>query len=259
MDALISLPVSGIGVEVSPPGGREDVMLAEASRCDTDLALRLVERVARPVAGEVDWSDLSVTDLDALVLHIRRTVFADVIRTTVRCTAPGCRERVDIAFGIGAYLDHHRPRRPAGVEEADRPGWFTLRDHAARFRLPSGADMLAARRSPHPKRELRRRCVVPDDSGRSVLRRVERAMEALAPNLAGNLSGRCPECGVALTAGFDPQAYCLGELRIQALAVYDDVHDLARAYGWSEDQILSLPRARRIRYTELVRADSGEA
>jgi hypothetical protein len=259
MDALISLPVSGIGVEVSPPGGREDVMLAEAARCDTGLALRLIERVVRPVEEDVDWNELTVTDLDALVLHIRRTVFADVIRTTVRCTAGGCGQRVDIAFGIASYLAHHRPRRAGGVEPADRPGWFRLGDHAARFRLPSGADMLAARRSPRPKHELRRRCVAPDDAGGPVLRRVERAMEALAPSLAGDLSGRCPECGGGLTLGFDPQAYCLGELRIQAVGVYEDVHDLARAYGWSEDQILALPRARRIRYAELVRADRGEA
>lgn len=259
MDASITLPVSGIGVEVAELGGYEDVLLTEIRACDTALALELVERVARPIGRDVEWSALTVSDLDALVLHIRRAVLADIVRTTVRCRAQACGERVDIRFGIGEYLAHHRPRRARQVEAEDEPGWYALRDRSARFRLPSGADMVALRACARPEIELRRRCIQPEDAGGAVLRRVQRAMEALAPNLAGDLVGTCAECGEHLALRFDPQRYCLRELRMHAASVYDDVHVLATAYGWTEPDILALPRARRARYAELVRGERRES
>jgi hypothetical protein len=92
-----------------------------------------------------------------------------------------------------------------------------------------------------------------------MLRRVENAMEALAPPLSHTVQGQCPECGSVLDLYFDAQQFCLQELRGQALFIYDDVHLLAMEYHWSEADILALPRNRRAQYAERVRQERSVA
>jgi hypothetical protein len=83
--------------------------------------------------------------------------------------------------------------------------------------------------------------------------RVEAAMAALAPPLAGPLRGRCPHCARPIEAWFEARLYCLQELRDRARFVHDDVDTLAERYHWSERAILNLPQVRRAQYVERAR------
>jgi len=257
---LIRLPVSERDVVVRQPTGEEDVLLLEATAYDIHLALALVARLARPADGsQPDWETLSVTDLDALLLRIRQAVLGDRIRTDLFCQEPGCGARFDISFRIGDYLDHHRPRRPRGVEPADAPGYYRFRDAPVLFRLPTGQDLAEISRQRRKEQTLIQRCVpVAELSGR-MRRRIETALEALAPSLCHNLDAQCPECGATVAIHFDPQRFCLLELRYHAVFLYETVHTLARCYHWSEAEILALPRARRIYYAELARQERSLA
>jgi len=80
-------------------------------------------------------------------------------------------------------------------------------------------------------------------------------MEAMAPNLSGEMQGECPECHRRITVYFDVQKYVLRELRDRASRVYEDIHLLALNYRWSEESILLLPRNRRILYAEMLRQE----
>jgi len=62
----------------------------------------------------------------------------------------------------------------------------------------------------------------------------------------------CPACGAGLTARFDPVAYTLAELRDAFAGIYQETHALASGYGWQEEVILRLPRARRQRYCAMI-------
>ena len=77
-------------------------------------------------------------------------------------------------------------------------------------------------------------------------------MEGMAPSLASELQGACPECGAGVVAWFDPLQYTLRELGEQAAFVYEDVCAIARLTHWSEAEILTLPASRRARYAELA-------
>ncbi|HEX2047668.1 MAG TPA: hypothetical protein VHF27_07885 [Acidimicrobiales bacterium] len=256
----VRLHVSGLEVEVRQPAGAEDVLLAEAWSLDAALAVELVSRVAAPAgAGAPEWADLVHTDLDALLLVVRATVFGDVIRSDVVCPAVDCQARADITFGIGDYLRHHRPRPPRRVHPAAEPGWYLLDGAAVRFRLPTAADLLAAAAEPRPDEVLRARTTSPSRLPAPLRRRVDAAMAALAPPLVDDLLAACPECHQAFTVRFDPREYCLRELRAQALSVFEDVHLLASAYNWPEQEILALPRSRRLLYAEMAREERGPA
>jgi hypothetical protein len=254
------LPVSGLDVLLRQPAGAEDLLLAEATACDTRLAISLASHVARPArGGSVDFGALPITDLDALLLGIRRMMLGDHVRTDVVCGADGCGARVDIGFRITDYLAHHRPRKARGVRPGDEPGWFFLEGAGVSFRLPSGTDQVDTLHVQHAARELAERCLRPADVSTRVRRRVESAMEMLAPSLSNDLEGLCPACRATVSVPFDPQRYVLQELRETGALLYEEIHLLASHYHWSEEAILALPRPRRAMYAELIHAERGRA
>src|SRR6185503_1480710 len=193
---MVRLPVSGLNVQLRLPTGADDVLLHEAAVGDTHLALLLLDRVAAPAAESgVAWSDLTVTDLETLLLMLRRLVFGDLIRSEGVCPAAGCGARMDISFCIGDYVGHHQPRLPHNIEAADEPGWYHLKSTPVCFRLPSGADQAAGAFQPRVEQWLAQRCIRPADVPAGLRRRAETAMEALAPSLSHEVQARCPECG----------------------------------------------------------------
>jgi hypothetical protein len=254
--AKVRLPISGIDVMLREPVGAEDILLLEAPAFDTAFALELVARLAFLANGQtVEWSNLCVTDLDALLLLLRQMLLGNLIRTDIICPAADCGARIDVAFRIGEYLAHHRPRTARGVEAADEPGWFRLRNTPVSFRLPTAADQVAVAQALKPARELIQRCIRPTNIPVRLLRRIETAMEALAPGLSQNLQGHCPHCEMSVDMYFDVQQFVLSELRNQAALIYGDVHVLALHYHWSQAEILALPRGRRARYAEMAQRE----
>jgi len=251
---MIRLPVSGLELILRQPAGAEDILLLETPSNDTDLSLALVSRLAQSVNGVViNWRDVSVSDLEFLLLTLRQIVFGDWIRTDAICPTQGCGKRVDVSFQISDYLSHHLPRRSHSITPTETPDWFQLRNTDVTFRLPTVADQIAITYHPQPEQALRHRCIRPSEISAKLRQRVETAMAALAPNLSDDLQGQCAECGTAITLFFDVPQFTLQELRRQAAFVYEEIHLLASSYQWSESAILALPHHRRQHYAEQVR------
>jgi hypothetical protein len=243
--------------------------MAEAAPGDVGLALVIAKRLVRASDGvDLDWDLIPVTDLDAIVLRLRQLLIGDRVVTDVRCRNQDCGSRIDFEFRISAYVAHHYPKserlplRKWSVEPVDaEPGWYRLSRVAADstetmlalFRLPSGIDQLAVAGLPDAAEALARRCIRPADLPRRWRRRVEAAMEKIAPSLSADVQGQCPQCGGRIRVRFDARQYCLEELRNLAAFVYEDVDALAQRYHWSEDAILAMPNARRASYAELAR------
>ena len=64
----------------------------------------------------------------------------------------------------------------------------------------------------------------------------------------------CPRCAHQWQALFDIVPYLWSALEDWAQRTLADVHLLARAYSWSEREILGLSATRRQHYVEMVRA-----
>jgi hypothetical protein len=253
---MFRLPISGFNVALRFPAGAEDLLLLEVSDTDTRLAIDLLARLVTS-GGEFRWEALPAGDLEALLLSLRQMIFGDTILASAVCSAPKCRKPVDVSFRISDYLKHHTPRRPVSVIEDGEAGWWRLRYEEIRFRLPTAEDQVAVRGSRQPALDLWRLCVRPVDLPGRQKRRVERAMEALAPSLSGPLLGKCPECLSETEIHFDVERFVLSELRDQAGYLYRDVHLLAKHYHWPEQMILALPRYRRLQYADLLLEDGS--
>ncbi len=247
------LPVSGVLLSVREPTGEDEIFLVETALAPLPAFLELARRVGRVAAGDpLDWTSLSATDIHAAALVIRRSWLGDAIRTDTTCPDPDCRERIDVSFGIESYIEHHRPRRPRGVTPGSGEGWFELAGAAVRFSIPTVADLLEAASASRPADRLSARCVDAAEISPALARRLDRALAALAPSFDDLLGGSCPSCGHEVTMRFDPLAYTLTELRTAFSGIYLETHALATAYGWPEQEILTLPRSRRRRYASII-------
>src|SRR5205809_3820044 len=116
---MVALPVSGLEVTLAHPGGEEDVLLCESPRHDTTLAVALLSRLARSDGAPLQCESLTVTDLEVLLLQLRRMVLGDVVRGETGCSSPDCGARVDVTFRISEYLAHHARRPSPDAAPAD--------------------------------------------------------------------------------------------------------------------------------------------
>lgn len=268
------LPSSGRHVELREPTGEDELLVLQSMGPAPTTVLALASRLAsgqsEPIdaegelidaqGGSIDWPALPAVDLGGAALLIRRCWLGETIRAEALCPAEGCGDAIDVAIDIQAYLDHHRPRPYRGAKEYE-PGWFVLAGTDVRFRIPRIADVLEILNDPRPGARLLERCIrSPGHSDAaqlptSVARRVDRALEALAPRLDGELSGVCPACGQTVALHFEPVGYVLAELRDASTGLFSQVHELALAYHWSEQTILALDRRRRHGYVTMIRGE----
>lgn len=197
---------------------------------------------------------LPVGRRDARLLLLRRWTFGEEVEGVVDC--PGCGERMEVTFGVGDIL-LPEPEGRAGELSLERDGY------TVRFRLPDTRDLEAVAGAPEADRGfLLRRCLLEVRGGRGefppealpddVVAAVVEAMERADPQAAVQLSSDCPACGHRWSTGFDILSWFWDEIESWGRRTLHDVHLLARAYGWSESEILALGAGRRQSYLELA-------
>lgn len=217
--------------ELGHQGGRAEVALAW-------LALAHPERAPGELAA------LPLGRRDRMLLDLRARLFGPTLQLRAAC--PRCAEAVEAA------LDVH-PSDPVALpaDHAVAAGERTIR-----FRLPTAADVAAAADSGDPQAALLARCVLDpraalaDDDAAAVLS----AMAALDPDADITLALTCPACDHAWSASLDVVEFLRAELAAWSTRFADEVDALARAYGWSEADILRMSPARRHLYLDRVRA-----
>jgi hypothetical protein len=65
----------------------------------------------------------------------------------------------------------------------------------------------------------------------------------------------CPECGEAFVADLEVAGFVWAAVRAHAQRVLGEIDVLARAYGWTEPDILALSEPRRRTYLRLARGE----
>lgn len=208
------------------------------TRHPIDRALLLFAAAAPDLAVDA-LPDAPIGQRDAAILDLRNASFGARIDAYGRC--PECGERFEFRLD-GREL---RDAAPPAVDAAfvDTKG--------LRLRLPTSRDLAAAVRSANAAEFLARACCA-DDSSFDVASVADVAQSIAAQDPAADLrlALRCEACDHGWDESFDPAAYCWQEVEVRAARLFDEVHGLARAYGWTEDEVLRLGPARRATYLE---------
>ncbi|HET7228753.1 MAG TPA: hypothetical protein VFJ16_01990 [Longimicrobium sp.] len=220
-----------------------------------DRALTLLA-AASPGTPRATLAALSVAERDARLLELRAAMLGPQLPAFTPC--PACGERLEMTLDSGELGVRDAPPGP-GPWDASVGGM------EFRFRLPDSRDLAAVAEcasAEEGRRLLAERCVLAARRGGREVAAAEltddevsalsEAMGEVAPNAEVVLALSCPACGEAWSALLDVEAFFWAELSVRARRVLREVDALARAYGWSEREILSLPPRRRRSYLELV-------
>jgi hypothetical protein len=189
---------------------------------------------------------------NAALLAVRNSVFDSIWPLRSRC--PECDAELEFAadsLALAQQLD------PMGTPAAGPVPW---RGGSLDLRAPTARDLRAVahhRDKRAAARALLARCtdgLDPAELDDPALEELGQRVEALDPAALVSFALACPDCGHRWSAAIDVAEAVWSELRLAAERILTDVDALARAYGWTEDEILRLSPARRAAYLQLVDA-----
>lgn len=216
-----------------------------------DRGLRALA-VAMPGETPLDIASRPVGWRTLALLRLRGATFGRRLAACADC--PACGSAMAFDVDIAALLD----TLSAPPEDASARPVFDA--HGAAWRLPSSHDQARAAHAADSGEALAvllRACRlgVPDDAllpRGAALEEIEMRMEALDPAANIELSLRCADCAHEWLVALDADACLWDDISASARGLMLDVHRLARAYGWTETQVLALGPGRRAAYLDLA-------
>ena len=237
---------------------------------DSAVLASLVCSPAGDPLGLSKARELSMGDRELLLLLLRRQIFGNIMPCLLLC--PACSERMDLQLKVDDLTVEAGAECQLRYEQT-----MEVDDKSFRvsFRLPTGGDveraLHAAPDAEGAAKELALSCIEsvtrsgndpasavevgPEAWPDSLLQEVSARMEKLDPQGEVRLQLACPACGHDFDQSLDAGGYLVQELAARQRAKYQEVHQLALAYHWSEAEILRMgPRKRRL-YLELLNAD----
>lgn len=214
---------------------------AGARRGPLDRALVLLW-----AGGQGDGAaDLALTDRDRQLLELRSATFGP--RLDCKAACPDCGAEVELSVDAEVLADALTVAEPSmiaadGREIVLRP--LTSRDLAAAQGIDAEAlpDFLRDRLA-SDSRALRPLEIAALDA--------EIEAQAQAAETVCRLS--CPDCDTEWREALDIGALLWDEVEAAAWRTLSEVAELARAFGWTEAEVLALSSARRSAYLSLAR------
>lgn len=210
--------------------------LWEAAAADAPLAR--ADRFAAQ-AGAANPAVLALDLRDAAILRLQALRFGDAMAARLDCAL--CCASLDVTLSA-AELAAPSAALAAGLRA---PTGEDMADALAASRasgIEAGRRLLAARVSGN----------TPETLDPDAVDAIEAAMEVGGAPGDIELLFTCPDCGASARAGFDPAAWLWCTLNAHVTELFAEVAALARAFGWSEPQVLALSPARRRHYLALA-------
>lgn len=192
------------------------------------------------LAGLANPETCPLGERDAALLRLRAARFGPMLGCLDTC--PACAAQMELDIRVSDLL----ALQGSGAEPE-------LSQGAARLRALTTADLagiVGLERS--AARMALARAAAGDGVGPDDIIRIEAALEAADPLAHLMLDLSCGTCGAAWQRPLDIAALVWAEAVAAARRVLREVHALARAYGWGEQEILAIPTARRRAYLDLV-------
>jgi hypothetical protein len=193
-------------------------------------------------------------DRNRALLALRNALFGPSwpLRSDCPACATACEFAID-SVALAEGLDV-QPRADAGAG-------FDWRGRPIAVRAPSAEDLRGIAQHDDvagAARALLARCLPPgfdlSQLGEDELEALEDRIESLDPAAAISFALTCPDCGHQWPAPVDVADALWTELQRAAELSLTDIDALARAYGWTEEQVMSLSPVRRAAYLQLVAA-----
>jgi len=220
----------------------------EQSPLDRTLALM-------GLACPEDAGQLTLGECDRRLLELHKLLFGSEITALAHC--PQCSSALELNFNSGEMqVDAGTPHTELVVSDSG---------YEASFRLPTLRDLESLgtdASSSQFQTSLLRRClleakrygaaIMAEELPEGLVLAVSERMSEADPQAEINIQLECAECRHGWLEKFDVESFLWTKIQAWAGRTLNEVHCLAAAYGWSEQQILALSPVRRHMYLNLV-------
>jgi hypothetical protein len=194
---------------------------------------------------------LSIGERDRRLLTLRQLTFGSQLASVANCSR--CGEKLEWTVEVAELVIQSAPETSASLS-------VDVDNYHVRFRLPNTLDLAAIANSGFAdaaaaRQRLLANCVLgAEQEGEqvsapalpnSVTTAIVKRMAEADPQADLQVDLSCPACGEEWLAQFDIESFFWSELCSWVQKILSEVHQLARAYGWSETEILSLSPWRR--------------
>lgn len=213
-----------------------------------DRAL-LLSAHAQPERATETLADQPLGQRNLALLRLRQQTYGSELAAYLDC--PSCGERLEFNLNSADLL-----------AETTAPKYRdTITIDGLSFRLPTSRDLAQIATSIEEKAaadELLAECLISADEApntstlTAVAERVAEALEDADPAADLALDFVCDNCAHRWEESFDIAVYLWEEVAAHAQRLLDDIHVLATAYGWTEDEVLRLSDIRRMHYLKRV-------
>lgn len=224
--------------------------------------------VAFPEHTFEQLAHLSIGQRDALLLMVRERLFGTQLNSVAVC--PQCQQRIELVFSTS---DLRVEPTPSLVKNStDTVMSLTMEGYKVDFRLPNSIDLASIETCidpDHAREQLLHQCIqsvtrlIAGNDEEETLNNgyqlpasltdaIARRMAEADPQADTQLALTCPDCSYSWSATFDIVAYLMEEIHRWAKHMLREIHNLARAYGWREADILAMTPTRRQAYLELL-------
>lgn len=209
-----------------------------------------------PKMSDEQLLKLPVGQRDGLALELREALFGSQLTSLAVC--PFCNERLELVLDVAniRVVSSGSPKEPLALEAEG----FELK-----FRLPDSQDLMlieTVSSVDEARKTLLECCLFSASSNgqpctvnklpEQILVKVEAAMSEADPQADVQLDLFCPACQRNWLATFDIASFLWNEINVWAQRILNEVHLLAKAYCWSETDILAMTPTRRRFYLERV-------
>jgi uncharacterized metal-binding protein YceD (DUF177 family) len=199
---------------------------------------------------------LSIGERDRRLLTLRQLTFGSQLVSVANCAR--CGETLEWTIETNDLVMQSSSVTDLAVD---------VDHYHVRFRLPNTLDLAAIANGGFSdpslaRQQLLENCVL--DASRkgegvsagalpvAVTTAMVQRMAEVDPQADLQVELSCPACGEEWPAQFDIESFFWSELCAWAQRILSEVHRLARAYGWSEKEILGLSPWRRQFYLSLA-------
>jgi hypothetical protein len=210
-----------------------------------------------PEISPPELASLSIGQRDAYLLTLREITFGQKMSALAEC--PNCGDRLEFDINIPDI-------RVAKILSPKVEIYNLLLEGVElQFRLPNSEDLAAVVGYKDVNKAnflLMERCIVQaSNNGNSltygdlstvVVNQLVQQIAQLDPQAEILLDLSCPACEHSWQLLFDIVSFFWTELTARAKRLLQEVHTLARFYGWREADILSMSGVRRQMYLDLI-------
>lgn len=214
---------------------------------------------AFPSSGIDKLAKMSIGDRDSGLFRLRAWMFGSDFVNNARC--PKCSEQVEWKMDL---TDFPLSRLPG--DEIEKAFHFEKDGYSIRFRLPTSEDIIKEtfKKNRSTPQKILRACILEikkdqkdyrsRDLPAELLEAIGREMDKEDPMANITVILNCPACAHQWEVLFDILSYLWAEIDNWAKHILQEVYMLARAFSWSERDILNMSPRRRQIYLEMIGA-----